>query len=61
MAPQVSQVTSATKWVEKRDAIGQLTALAKKHKKMVTAAAAPVGLKVRSVQPGRSWGTRRLV
>ncbi|EER01423.1 microtubule associated protein xmap215, putative [Perkinsus marinus ATCC 50983] len=48
----VSQVTSATKWVEKRDAIGQLTALAKKHKKMVTAAAALVGPKVRDGHDG---------
>ncbi|KAF4672470.1 hypothetical protein FOL47_000469 [Perkinsus chesapeaki] len=32
----VSQVTSATKWVEKRAAIAQLTALATKHRKLTS-------------------------
>ncbi|KAF4674144.1 hypothetical protein FOL46_005691 [Perkinsus olseni] len=34
-------VTSAAKWIDKRNAIAQLTALAKKHKKMVLGESAP--------------------
>ncbi|KAF4698057.1 hypothetical protein FOZ62_004045, partial [Perkinsus olseni] len=37
----VSQVTSAAKWNDKRNAIAQLTALAKKHKKMILGESAP--------------------